>query len=230
MHFHLPKPLHGWREFAGEVGIIVIGVLIALGAEQVLEDWHWRHQLGLERSALRDEVRSNLNAVANRMALEPCVRSRLSELQQVVAAGPRGVALHLKGPVGLPLPQEGAKGAWSIALSGQALSHMPVEEQLAYSNAFSNYENWDLIRGEERQAWIRLDVLDQAVPLSDADWAGVRQGLSQALAADARIRAVGPFIVEDASAGEKPKAMTAKEVFQMQGYGQDICRPILPRG
>jgi hypothetical protein len=20
MHFHLPKPLHGWREFAGEVG------------------------------------------------------------------------------------------------------------------------------------------------------------------------------------------------------------------
>ena len=34
MHFHLPKPLHGWREFLGEVGIIVIGVLIALGAEQ----------------------------------------------------------------------------------------------------------------------------------------------------------------------------------------------------
>jgi len=30
MHFRLPKPLHGWREFAGEVGTIVIGVLIAL--------------------------------------------------------------------------------------------------------------------------------------------------------------------------------------------------------
>jgi hypothetical protein len=28
--FHLPKPLHGWRQFAGEVGIIVIGVLIGL--------------------------------------------------------------------------------------------------------------------------------------------------------------------------------------------------------
>ncbi len=26
MHFHLPKPLHGWREFVGEVGIIVVGV------------------------------------------------------------------------------------------------------------------------------------------------------------------------------------------------------------
>jgi hypothetical protein len=36
MHFHLPKPLHGWREFAGEVGIIVLGVLIALGAGVLL--------------------------------------------------------------------------------------------------------------------------------------------------------------------------------------------------
>ena len=32
MHFQLPKPLHGWRQFFGEVGIIVICVLIALGA------------------------------------------------------------------------------------------------------------------------------------------------------------------------------------------------------
>jgi len=36
MHLHLPKPLHGWRELAGAVGIIVVGVLIALGAVQVV--------------------------------------------------------------------------------------------------------------------------------------------------------------------------------------------------
>ena len=30
MHIHLPKPLQGWREFLGEVGIIFIGVLLAL--------------------------------------------------------------------------------------------------------------------------------------------------------------------------------------------------------
>ena len=29
MHFHLPKRLHSWREFVGEIGIFVIGVLIA---------------------------------------------------------------------------------------------------------------------------------------------------------------------------------------------------------
>ena len=38
MHFHLPKPLHGWREFVGEVAIIVLGVLIALTLEAVVDD------------------------------------------------------------------------------------------------------------------------------------------------------------------------------------------------
>ena len=37
MQIHLPKPLHGWRAFAGEVGIIVLGVLIALGFGQIVE-------------------------------------------------------------------------------------------------------------------------------------------------------------------------------------------------
>jgi hypothetical protein len=41
MNIHLPKLLHGWREFAGEVGIIVLGVLIALGLEQVVEELNW---------------------------------------------------------------------------------------------------------------------------------------------------------------------------------------------
>jgi hypothetical protein len=31
------RPLHGWRVFAGEVGVIVLGVLLALGAQQLAE-------------------------------------------------------------------------------------------------------------------------------------------------------------------------------------------------
>ena len=41
MDFHLPKPLHGRREFFDEVGINRISVFIALGAEQVVEHFHW---------------------------------------------------------------------------------------------------------------------------------------------------------------------------------------------
>ena len=72
MHFHLPKPLHGWREFAGEVGIIVIGVLIALGAEQVVESSHDRLQVEKMRSRLGSELSNNLINVYERLAIDRC--------------------------------------------------------------------------------------------------------------------------------------------------------------
>ena len=37
MHFHLPKPPENWRDLLNEVGVIVIGILIALALEQVVE-------------------------------------------------------------------------------------------------------------------------------------------------------------------------------------------------
>ena len=57
MHFHLPKPLHGWREFAGEVGIIVLGVLIALSAEQVVEGLHMRSETEAGETAFKYPIR-----------------------------------------------------------------------------------------------------------------------------------------------------------------------------
>jgi hypothetical protein len=231
MHFHLPKPLHGWREFAGEVGIIVIGVLIALGAEQVVETAHWNHQVELERRALHSEIVENLDAVQTRMALEPCVRARLSELQQLAARPPVENVRRIVGRVGLPLPRSGSKGAWSIALGGEALSHMPLEEQLDYSNAFSNYDNWDAIRKDERQAWLRLAVLDHPEALTEDDWVQVREAIAEATAADQRIANVGPFIFQTAAVGEKPGSqLTPAQVFAATGYGSEICKPLLRAG
>jgi hypothetical protein len=36
MAIHKPKPVHNWRELASEVGVIVVGIIIALTAEQFL--------------------------------------------------------------------------------------------------------------------------------------------------------------------------------------------------
>ena len=59
MHIHLPKPSHGWREFLGEIGVIVIGVLIALGAEQAVEAAHHRSQVHEMTAKLRAESLEN---------------------------------------------------------------------------------------------------------------------------------------------------------------------------
>lgn len=52
MDVHKPKPWHNWREFLAEIATIVIGVLIALGAEQAVEWLHWRREVEAERGSL----------------------------------------------------------------------------------------------------------------------------------------------------------------------------------
>jgi len=87
MHFHLPKPLHGWREFVGEVGIIVLGVLIALGAEQVVEGIHDRHLASLAQGDIRAELAYDAAFAAERVAIGDCVRGSIRDLHRRLVAG-----------------------------------------------------------------------------------------------------------------------------------------------
>lgn len=80
MHIHLPKALHGWRDFAKEVGIIVVGVLIALGAEQIVSALHWRQEVSDTKIALGTEIGASLRYAAERLAVQPCMQERIADL------------------------------------------------------------------------------------------------------------------------------------------------------
>ncbi len=89
MHFHVPKPLHGWREFAGEVGIIVLGVLIALAAEALVEDWRWHTKLQRAEDAMRLELGNDDGPQAyGRLAVAPCLEQRIDRIFHAVGRVP----------------------------------------------------------------------------------------------------------------------------------------------
>ena len=90
MQFRLPTPLHGWRAFAGEVGIIVFGVLIALGAQQLVEDWQWRHEARDFSRAVDHELGLDLGTYHSTMVQRPCVTRRLVELERFLAESSAG--------------------------------------------------------------------------------------------------------------------------------------------
>src|SRR5215210_7867201 len=85
MRFHLLKPMHGWRAVFGEVGIIVLGVLIALAAQQFVSDVHDRSVANETRRDVADELNNGLASVALRSMAEPCIDRRLSELHNIFA-------------------------------------------------------------------------------------------------------------------------------------------------
>lgn len=85
MHFHLPKPLHGWREFIGEVGIIVIGVLIALGAEQLVEEWRWQERVSASLETLDAQMEDNYVMAAEIVVTRLCVDAQLDQIERTLS-------------------------------------------------------------------------------------------------------------------------------------------------
>jgi hypothetical protein len=90
MHIYLPKPLHGWRAFSGEVGIIVLGVLIALAADQAVEDWQWHRKADRAIELLRQEIADEYVEAAEAAITAPCVDRQLQDLEaRLSSAGGR---------------------------------------------------------------------------------------------------------------------------------------------
>jgi hypothetical protein len=164
MHFHLPKPLHGWREFAGEVGIIVLGVLIALGAEQVIQSVHWRSEVKQTRTALDAELAHNLAAFDGRMSIEPCAQARLDELNAVLDRQVHGrVAFrhNFEGPLTVNLEF----AVWDAA-TGEARSLIPLQAKLQYAELFDILRHYEAFRDREADDWGDLADIDFNTQLS----------------------------------------------------------------
>jgi hypothetical protein len=168
MHVHLPKPLHGWREFVGEVGIIVIGVLIALGGEQLVEALHWRHILHDYRAALHEEVAHNIATYSYRMQQDRCADARTAELQQWLDSWRAGHPLSIHGPIGVPQSLMVFNGVWG-SRSEEIASRMRLAEQLAFSKLYDRFGANEVHRLAERSVWLALDSYENATELSHDD-------------------------------------------------------------
>ncbi|MBA3670068.1 MAG: hypothetical protein H0W71_08410 [Sphingomonas sp.] len=78
------KPLDGWRQFFGEVGIIVLGVVIALGLEQAILQWNWSNKVERSRQTLREELMTDYLLAEERVAAKPCLMAQLDSLENAV--------------------------------------------------------------------------------------------------------------------------------------------------
>ena len=201
---HHPKPIHGWPEFLREIGVVVIGVLLALGAEQLAEAFHWRHEVEVERAALRAEARANLTVATYRRSEQACINARLAQIAVVFLRHTRGEALGLRGPVARPPLWTASSGSWDIAVSGQALGHMAQKEKLVFSDVFNTYKSFNRMRDEEDADWRRLALLDHPELLDANDWSRLHGSWSDALAVGDRIRSITDDILGRSSLGMRP--------------------------
>ena len=150
------KPLRGWREFSGEVGIIVLGVLIALGAQQVVQDIQDREAVAQLRSALRAELADNRARWEDMRASDRCTLQRLDALNEWATTAP--AQAKLVRPFVLRLWNMHSS-AWDIAKTSAATGNIPLDERLTYAELYAATDNWREYFAEERENAITLSAL-----------------------------------------------------------------------
>jgi hypothetical protein len=161
MHFHLPKPLHGWREFAGEVGIIVVGVLIALGAEQVVEHFRDRAAIREAEDGMASELRDDdLPQAFARVAVNNCNVDQLDSIEAAVESnGDRSNMLKLARAY-KPEYRTWDDQAWKSAMSSQALANGGAKRMTKWATAYVTMPLLDQIALQEQaqvsQLWANM--------------------------------------------------------------------------
>ncbi|THD72127.1 hypothetical protein [Phenylobacterium sp.] len=130
MEVHKPKPIHGWREFAKEVGIIVLGVLIALGAEQTVEMLHWQSAVAAGREALYREIAFDDGYFRDRVSLAPCMDRRIAAVTNLLDAAAAGRQPNGLGPPSFIGPGRlTLQAQWNAEQASQTLTHFPRAER-----------------------------------------------------------------------------------------------------
>lgn len=175
MHFHIPKPLHGWREFAGEVGIIVVGVLIALGFEQMAESWSWHERSAKGMEAIRGEMAINYNFATEMAVTAPCIDRQLAVLEDKVAssgglltaASNYSEAIYARYTYRAP-SREWPDQVWQALVSEGVTSHLRPNFRSHVAVAYDHVRQNRATNRMNDQLAYRLQLLARPVPLDPA--------------------------------------------------------------
>jgi hypothetical protein len=191
VEIHKPKPVHNWRELLTEIGIIVIGVCIALGAEQAVEWLHWRERTQYATEQVQRELADNMTWSMERIMVADCIARRLDDLEQKLLAG--GAQWAPLAPMGITGLQEGdvlavperdwADIAWSAAIADTSVTHFE-RERLAYlAHIYGQMAMQHARNQREFENVSRLNILLKPVTLS----ADTRTQLLEAIAGERRL-------------------------------------------
>ena len=181
MEIHKPHPIHSWRELLKEVGIIVLGVLIALGAEQSVAALRERHAADEARRNVLAEVQLNLGFIRDRVSNEPCIDRRLDELAALLARARDGALDPAPTWIGRPGIDPVFSERWqSATASGRSSLFDPVE-QGNFDLLYSLLARVNAHETHEQAAWTQLRTLETwPGPLGPAARLAFPQALQEA--------------------------------------------------
>jgi hypothetical protein len=149
MEVHKPKLVANWRELFKEWGIIVLGVLTALLAEQAVQSIDWHDKVDAAVADMNNELSTADGPQAyTRLAAHDCIAMRLDAIRAAVESGDRARSGKLIDSFWLP------KRTWDslareAATASDVASHMPHQRMLEYRIAYEVVPDMQRIADKE---------------------------------------------------------------------------------
>ena len=165
-HVDVPegKSMRSWRDFFKEVGIIVLGVLIALAAEQTVNAWNWKHEVGIVEDSLNDELSDALFSAQERVKIADCQGRTLDALDDL-ADKSHGTLVIRNAPV--TRNRVWGSAAWDAAVASGTIAHMPHDTRNLYANLFSFVHLFRDLNIRQEQLWASIEAYRRPRPFTE---------------------------------------------------------------
>ena len=183
-----------WRDFGREYVIVVLGVLTALLAQQVVEDIAWKRKVDAAIADMDQELSNGNGPQAYvRLAIYRCLDDRLKALRDAIRRGDRQEVLRRIEGIQLPL-RSWNSFARQAANASDIVSRMPRAVSSEYRIVYSLTPELDDVHHQELQDLARLRAIPTGTePLSVAEKMSALDAIENLVVDNQRMRRGSAF-------------------------------------
>jgi hypothetical protein len=209
MEIHKPKAVHSLREFLSELGVVVLGIVIALSGEQLIEHMRDSHRAAEAREGIRDEIGMNLAVLLSRNATQSCIDRRIDEIGRLLDAAD---AANDVAPSWLGRPQiwEMLHARWQVVSQAGRAPLLAPQEQADFGFVYALFADVAADEDREQIAWARMRSMEGLPHPSDAMKAELRLALQDARLANWDIKNLNKGLQGKATQMAIPRQLTPR--------------------
>jgi len=219
------SPAMGWKAFWSEIAIVILGVLIALAANEAVQEWTWRNKVQDAEARLQGDISWAFVWVAEKYASQPCIDAQLAALSRVVLESgdtlkPQPVVTANTGvQYVVRLPNRPYRfPTWDALLADGTASHFTPQRQAFLGRISDDMAQARAAETDSRRLMGRLLVMREPIALDPAVRAGLLTDINElrslttieALNSQQRMRRI-------ADAGNAPAAEIVEEFLNASG-------------
>lgn len=169
------SPSMGWRAFLSEIVIVVLGVVIALAANEAVDEWNWRNKVKEAEARLQYDITWAFLWEAEKYVSVPCVDAQLAALSRnVLESGdtlkPQPIVTSnrtVQAVVRLP-NRPYRFPTWDALVADGTATHFTSQRQVFLSGVSNNQALSRESMAEMRRLRGRLMVMREPLPLDPA--------------------------------------------------------------